>query len=178
MLETIQSLKDGIHIKGQIHVQDKRLRVEGLCGGEKVVVKGRDRAGKRMMINEEGVDEKEGEHEDKDDNQNGDEGVEKEEGDFECAIAIVDAFEYYLHLLTSRCTMCTLHGSQALHVNFKETIDSIKSVMDVIYETVSSITGKGSMLMARMQERASEASFSCLISMQSCSSTCGTLSLI
>lgn len=178
MLETIQLLKDGIHIKGETHVQDKRLRVEGLCGEEKVIMKGRNRAGERMiesemkMENEEGFDEKKGEDEDENENE-----VEKEEGDLECAIAIVDAFEYYLHLLTSKCTMCTLHSSQALHCNFKETLDSIKGVMDVIYETVSSIAGKGSMLMARMQERASVASFSCLTSMHSCSSTCGTTSV-
>lgn len=127
------------------------------------------------MENEEGFNRKKGEDDVKDADEDG--GEEKEEGDLECAIAIVDAFEYYLHLLTSRCTMCTLHVTQALHVNFKETIDSIRSVMDVIYETVSSIAGKGSMLMARMQERASEASFSCLISMHLCSSTCGTISL-
>ena len=182
MLETIQLLKDGIHIKGQTHVQDKRLRIDGLRGEEKVIVKGSDRAGERMieskmkMENVGGVDDKEGEDEDKDADEI-ENGVAKEEGDLECAIAIVDAFEYYLHLLTSSCTMCTLHVSQGLHANFKDTVDLIKSVMDVIRETVSSIAGKGSMLMARMQERASEASFSCLISMHSCSSTCGTISV-
>ena len=49
MLETIQLLKDGIHIKGQTHVQDKRLRIDGLRGEEKVIVKGSDRAGERMI---------------------------------------------------------------------------------------------------------------------------------
>ena len=152
-------LKKGIHIKGQTQVQAKLLRVEGLCGEEK----GRDRVGKEMT-EEEGEEEEDGEEK------------EVEEGDLECAHALVNAFEFLINLLTLKCKMFTLHGCQALHHNFRENLDAIKSVMDEIHQTVSSIAGKSSILMARMQERASEASFSCLLSMHSCSSTCGTIS--
>lgn len=171
ILNTIRTLKEGIHIEGQVQAQSKRLSVKELCGEEKV----RNRVRERVSEEEEGEDK--GVEEEKEEGEEIGKEEETREGDLECAIAIVKAFEYYLHLLTSKCTMCTLHISQALHHNFKETLDTIKGVMDGIYETVSSIAGKTSMLIARMQERAAEASFSCLLSMQSCSSTCGTISI-
>ena len=169
-------MKEGIHIKGEGQVRGKgtRLRVEELCREEKWRESRRERG--REGIVEMETDIKMGEVEGAED-EGKEEGIKEGQGDgdMECATALVDAFEFYLSLLSARCTACTLHVFQAVRHDFKETIEAIKSAMDGIQQAVSSIAGGFSVLMARMQERASEASFSCILSMHSCSSTCGTI---
>jgi hypothetical protein len=171
-------LKEGIHVKreGQVRTKGTRLRVKELCRQEKRRESRRERGRDRIVELEMDMEMEEGEGEE----EGGKEGQDREEGqgegNMECTTALVDAFEFYLSLLTSRCTACTLHISQAVSHNFKETLEAIKSAMDGIQQAVSSIAGSSSVLMVRMQERASEASFSCILSMQSCSSTCGTRS--
>lgn len=156
-----------------------RLRVEELCREEKMRESRRGIGGEsrrdRIAELEMNIEMEKGEEAEDEENVGGKEQEGQGEGDLECAAALVDAFEYYLHLLISRCTACTLHIPQAVGHNFKETIEAIKSAMDGIQEAVSFIAGESSLLMARMRERASEASFSCILSMHSCSSTCGAI---
>jgi hypothetical protein len=176
-------LKEGIHVKGEEQVRGKgtRLRVEEICMEEKRREsrreRGRERGRDRIVELEMDMEMEEGEGAE---NEGKEEGGKEEqgEGDMECVTALVDAFEFYLSLLSSRCTACTLHVSQAVRHNFKETIEAIKSAMDGIQQAVSSIAGRSSVLVARMQERASEACYSCILSMHSCSSTCGTISIL
>lgn len=163
-----------------------RLRVEELCREEKRREsrreRGRERGRDRIVELEMDMEVEEGEGAEDEGKEEG--GKERQhrvegqgEGDMECATALVDAFEFYLSLLIARCTACKLHISQAARHDFKETLEAIKSAMDDIHQAVSSIAGSSSVLMARMQERSSEASISCILSMHSCSSTCGTISI-